>query len=218
MAVIFLRKPKCAGTSIRSMLKQNVGALRPEQVHHYDRWDCCVIGAFEIELWEDQQWFKDAWKFTVIRNVWDRAISGWLHCPTLRKRPFADVVANPPQKSEDHYGWHHFARLQKEFLISPETGKLRANYVIPFEQLRPSLRVVWSKFGIQPPRMLHQNAGPSRHHYSHYFDDATLKRFNELFAEDIELITELNPTHEFKFERVFDQSIKEPADQKPNQG
>lgn len=84
---IFVHQRKSAGTSVKAMFgdlpeadrgRFNAGVLGPE-------WD------------PDAPVVRDYFKFTVIRNPWDRFVSGWRYCRSTRGRSLIDVLENLPR-------------------------------------------------------------------------------------------------------------------------
>jgi hypothetical protein len=84
---IFVHQRKSAGTSVKAMFEDDP---------HLDR------GRFNGGVL-DPGWRRDAppvsdhYKFTVIRNPWDRFVSGWRYCRSTRDRSLIDVIENLPR-------------------------------------------------------------------------------------------------------------------------
>ena len=197
MRVIFIRKPKCAGTSIVRTLKHAVRIRNVEDWEPGQPCDALWIGGGVARWYRNDDWFRRTWKFCVCRNVWARAVSAWKY--KLSDKPFAEVVRRPPQ-SRDWASWHHFTRPQADFILDYE-GRLLVDYVVDFDHLVKRFKPVWEKLGLRKiPRLRHCNSTPHEHHYSYYFDRKTKAIFDEKFATDIELMSRLLPKH--RFERV----------------
>lgn len=86
---IFVHQRKSAGTSVKAMFPDatgpdrrrfNQGILAP----HWDETDPTIRAYL---------------KFTVIRNPWDRFISGWKHCRSTKHRGVLDVLENLPREN-----------------------------------------------------------------------------------------------------------------------
>jgi len=83
--VIFVHQRKSAGTSVKALFPPVEGPDR---------------GRFNSGLldptWDDPEF--DGWyRFTVVRNPWDRFVSAWNYCRSTRGRPILDVIENLPQ-------------------------------------------------------------------------------------------------------------------------
>lgn len=87
--VIFVHIRKSGGTTIKNLFPD------------YDP-NSALSGALSDGLL-DSGWFTSPYveryfKFAVVRNPWDRFISGYLYCRSTRKRPLLDVLKNLPRE------------------------------------------------------------------------------------------------------------------------
>lgn len=83
--VVFVHQRKSAGTSVKKLFpladradrgRLNNGLLDPS--------------------WDDPE-FAGFYRFTVVRNPWDRFVSAWNYCRSTRGRPILDVIENLPK-------------------------------------------------------------------------------------------------------------------------
>ncbi|MBP7243276.1 sulfotransferase family 2 domain-containing protein [Amaricoccus sp.] len=86
---IFVHQRKSAGTSVKAMFPDATGADRGRFNE----------GVLEPHWDEDDPTIRAYLKFTVIRNPWDRFISGWKHCRSTKHRSVLDVLENLPRES-----------------------------------------------------------------------------------------------------------------------
>ena len=81
---IFVHQRKSGGTSIKTLL--------PDAT---DEFSDGIL---------DPNWYKDprvstSFKFTVVRNPWDKFVSGWKYLKSTRNRSLEDVLKNLPQEN-----------------------------------------------------------------------------------------------------------------------
>lgn len=82
---IFVHVRKAGGTSIRSLFPDAVG--RFNQGLRSDDWA------------ERYQLYPDFFAFTVVRNPWDRFLSGWHYVKSTRNLSLLEVLENLPKKN-----------------------------------------------------------------------------------------------------------------------
>ena len=144
-------------------------------------------------------------KFAVVRNPWDRAISGyeWLKrrgYPNdslknfIRCRgSYAELVSNP---QDINYRGEHFL-TQKSFISVK--GKLAVDRVIRFENLELELNQFLNKMGICKEFNIKTHSSHRIFpHYSSYYSNPCVQLIRERFQEDI---NEWN--YHFNDERTF---------------
>lgn len=174
---IFVAQRKCAGTSIIHTFGYRYTSpdtLPPE-------WHYMNQGVLTPEYHERP---RDYLVFTVVRNPWDRFISGWLFCPSTRDVPLRDLLRHLPR---DVYAHQHLSRLQGAILYD-QSGNLIAEEVIRFEDLQAGFDRVYDKIGKPRTVLHHLNPSPvPRKHYREYFTDPIDRDlFARQFARDVD--------------------------------
>jgi len=83
---IFVHQRKAGGSTIKTLFPDGTGEFNDGILTSKDRWfiDPRVEAAF---------------KFTVVRNPWDRFISGWKYCKSTRHRKIEDVLSYLPHEN-----------------------------------------------------------------------------------------------------------------------
>ena len=121
-------------------------------------------------------------RFSVVRNPWDRFISAWKYLPATRDRSLRDLLANLPMDGAEY---RHLTRPQHAILYD-ENDRLIVDYIIRFESLQRDFDEVCKMIGKPRRKLPHVNQG-NRGHYSDYFDEESRRVFLHHFGRDVEL-------------------------------
>ena len=121
--------------------------------------------------------------FTVVRNPWERFISGWRYCTSTRERSVLEVLRAMPVQGHDH---RHLTRQQTD-LICDAQGRFVTDYIIRFEALQQGFTEVCRRVGQRHARLPHINATAHRP-YGAYFCAEARALFAHHFARDIALL------------------------------
>jgi hypothetical protein len=172
---IFIHQRKCAGISIM----RSFGCEPPDPLAHF-----LNDGVLSPEYsWHDAV-VPGYFKFTVVRNPWDRFISGWLYCENTRDKPIDVVLAELPSYTGHDYT--HLTRLQRDVLFDAE-GKPIYHFLVRFENLQEDFDLVCDHIGKPRTTLPHANSNRDRRPYQEYFHDwSTRERFERHFARDID--------------------------------
>lgn len=170
---IFTHQRKCAGTSIIRAF-----GLAPDNA----AWHFMNDGVLSPEYARMPAGY---YRFSVIRNPWERFISGWKYCSSTRHRALQEVLANLPREGHDY---RHLTRPQHEILYEA-TGCLAVDFLIRFESLQQDFDRVCDLIGKPRCTLGRYNAGPppppARHTDGLNGEDRNL--FLRHFGRDIEL-------------------------------
>jgi hypothetical protein len=186
---LFVHIPKTAGNSIQSILRDysedEVVALRGEQDGierfglrnpKYKIKKHSTLVEYKAAIGEVQ--FGDLYKFTCVRNPWDRMVS-YYFTPTQnmaawdRKR-FRKAIVKALSVAD-------YLRLDKV----EEDPFGNVDYVMRFENLADDFRTVCGTLGISPTTLPRYNRS-SREHYSKYYDEELRELVHARFAAEIE--------------------------------
>lgn len=167
---VFVHQRKCAGSSIMRAFDVMFGT--PE-------WDFMKDGLLSEESTEAPSGY---FRFAVVRNPWDRFVSGWKYCSSTCDRTLGEVLADLPQQGHDY---RHVTRPQHATLFD-ERGAAAVDYLIRFERLQEGFDAVCDLIGKPRCRLPHRNRG-TRGHYREYFDAASRHSFLRHFKRDVEL-------------------------------
>jgi hypothetical protein len=186
---LFVHIPKTAGNSIQSVLRDysedQLVALRKEQDGierfglrnpKYKIKKHSTLSEYLDALGHER--FRKLYKFTCVRNPWDRMVS-YYFTPTQNpeiwnRKKFRDIISKAVSVAE-------YLRLDN----GENDPFANADYIMRFENLADDFRAVCTTLGISPP-MLPQHNRSSRKHYSKYYDDELRDFVRTRFAAEIE--------------------------------
>jgi Sulfotransferase family len=186
---LFVHIPKTAGNSIQSVLRDysedELVALRSEQDGverfglrnpNYKIKKHSTLAEYRAALGEKA--FGNLYKFTCIRNPWDRMISFYF-TPTQRtqtwdRKKFRKIISRTLPIAD-------YLRLN--------TGRddpfANVNYIMRFENLADDFRTVCAALDISPGTLPRYNRS-NREHYSKYYDEELRELVRTRFAAEIE--------------------------------
>ncbi len=167
---IFIHQRKCAGISIIRAF-----GVAPRTVE----WNAYNDGVLTLNWeWRDRSYFV----FSVVRNPFDRLISGWKYLKRMRDRTLLDVLRNPPKSGLDY---RHLTRPQVAILRDPNSGHLVAGDLIRFESLQADFDRICDRLGKPKVPLGHDNPSSRTAGYRDYFDTETRKLAEDMFADDL---------------------------------
>ena len=203
---IFIHIPKVAGESIKNKLG---GAQLP---HHLPakgiqqqfpaKWNSYYKFSFVRNPWS---WLVSLYHFKIHIDIGDV----WLR-PIIMKDTFSEFIYKlkdskslfPPywkiqrqfkQQVSNNFGNYIDSMLESDdvpfnkshldFYLKDSNGNL-PNYIGKIDTLQEDLDKICKDIGIEPVKLIHQNASPHRH-YSEYYDDETRDIVAKIFAKDI---------------------------------
>jgi hypothetical protein len=200
---IFIHVPKTAGNSIQSYLQDysedKIWVTEEQATHnaksksHLDRFgikssnprafDYCkhtTLNEYYNNWPKKYGSIEDFFKFGVIRNPWDRAISYhfWKGYKSFNKNIFMN---NLIERNRNNYR----PKSCVDYFCVKKYNDHKLDYVIRFENIQQDFNIVCDKIGIPRQQLPHKNK--SRHkHYTEYYDDETREIVAKKYAKDIE--------------------------------
>lgn len=199
--VIWIRSPKTGGTSIKWALLNGNGRVTSEIKNNPDIFNKKRDGVFisytpsydkivpiENGLILDFKkkhplFFEKAWKFTIIRNPWDKFISSWKYCLSTKKKSIKDLLLNLPKKEENYHDWFHLTMNQTEIILDKHNNVL-VDKLLKFETLQKDFYELCNILGL--PKINLPYLRLTKHkEYQKYFDKETKKLFYKKYKKDI---------------------------------
>jgi hypothetical protein len=201
---IFIHIPKCAGSSIRDFYfdtpnldwkTPNYELLYgwcPKRNMHLQHATSRQL--LETELISEEVW-NNYFKFTIVRNPWDRAYSSYLWIMKDRKIEdsfrnfilaeglFKNILTNEyDMNNRSCHRWD-----QTDFFNI--NGNHILDFVGHFESLQNDINLINNKLGINKSFKQHSNKSNNRvKHYSFFYDNENRKLIETLYDKDIKLL------------------------------
>ena len=203
---IFIHTPKCAGSSVGKVCKEN--SILIDTVNR--KWD----GGFSSE-----PAYNNHFKFSFVRNPWDRIVSSYsmfnsfrrpswfarmnfldflklsLDCKEIRqiekklnwKREFKSEEEKEDIRKQHIYSiQNHCATYLNPFSQLFDQNKNQiVDFIGRFENLQDDFDTICDKIGIPRQKVPHANETDHKH-YTEYYDGETRIIIEEKFAKDIE--------------------------------
>jgi len=167
--------------------------------------DYCYLRPFDETMQE--AWVQDfvesnCFKFSVVRNPWDRLVSGWRN-KIQTQRPVTKKFLQDldPRASEtelalyrtDFISFVHAlpdSKLASNIHFRPQSAILQGvklDFTARFERYNGDLGVVLDRIGLsdRAESIPHMNKSWSGMHYSQYYDSKTRDLVSKLFRKDI---------------------------------
>jgi len=194
---IFCHIPRTGGTTVEEILwphplseKDLWMGFRNRYGNEYHTGGLQHLPARKIKQRIGNDLFANYFKFSMIRNPWDRSVSQYESMklrPDLREMvgmtqnaPFArylDLIAR-----HRHVQWEP----QCDFLFDQD-GKLLLDFVGRYERFEGDLRKILSRLGVSCSLLPRTNA-TVRGHYVDYYNDECHSKHQSIYARDIKVL------------------------------
>jgi len=181
---LFIHVPRTSGSSIEIQFKYNDAGM---WMVNYDGRKHWTLNQWKEHL--EPEVFETYFKFTIVRNPWDRVISKY--CTRNEFGPIGQPAGKSLKYFLDNYktpGNEHGETLIDYF--DPE----QMDYIGRFESREDTLTYVSQKIGVEidnsyklRPVQATIKQQNDNHHYTEYYDEETKQIVAERYARDIEL-------------------------------
>ncbi len=199
--IIFIHVPKCAGSSINEFYFDTSGldwktpdyerlyGWCPKRKLHLQHATSKEL--LETNLISQTQW-ETYFKFTFVRNPWDRSYSDYLWIMKDRgiKGSFYDFInqSGPFHKvlndnSTKEYRGDHLRPQTDYFLIK---GRYSLDYIGRFENIENDIKVINKKIGVNNLFTIHKKKNTNKlSHYSLFYSKTKKKLVERKYKNDI---------------------------------
>ncbi|MGE0084018.1 MAG: sulfotransferase family 2 domain-containing protein [Desulfococcaceae bacterium] len=177
---IYIHIPKVAGTSIGT-------ALYGEDPYHY------CLSSFEVK---DEKKFSYYFKFSFVRNPWDRIVSSYLYAKKSYLKDkyhslgfialyenFENFVIN--WVNRDNVNNHYFFFPQMKYITNLK-GDIGLDFLGKYENIDSDFRAICQKIGIDAVLPLLNKTEHS--HYSDYYSSKTKDIIFKVYKDDIQML------------------------------
>jgi hypothetical protein len=187
---IYMRITKNGGTSIgRNILQKEVKdyVVPLENKRKANNW-------FN-EMTDDK--LNDYFKFVIVRNPWDRAVSIWKY--------FTENTKSIPECSfeefveKDYFNYSRNLRMHSlcQNIYIEYNGERIVDYIARLENIDEDWKVISSKIGVSDK--LPKSNSSNHEHYSTYYTEKEINRIAEIYEKDISILG-------YKFENLEDKN------------
>jgi len=199
---IFVEIPKTGSSSIRSIIGHSPAPhvnicqiahdMQRQWTHYGGAWNDIMAGLY---LWLPEEWrkarglaqFQSYFKFSFVRNPWDRVVSLYLRQEGLQMRERMTF--------DEFVGWIRYSSStcihptphvnQLDWLVDPH-GNLLVDFIGRFEHLEEDWRTVAGKLGVSPLLPHKKRNADKTRHYTDYYSEATKQIIAQKFRTDID--------------------------------
>ncbi len=194
---IFVHIPKTGGTSIEDAIWEKprrtedlwMGFVSPTH-NKYQTGGLQHLLARHIRMEIGEDIFRSYFKFAIIRNPWDKAISQWRY---LSQRPdLRDYLGVPADVTLAQYldaiaASDHVQVMPQADFVYDSDGQKMVDMLGRFETLEADAEAIFTRIGLPGARLPHVTKSEREANHRTYYDAATRARVAELYARDIEL-------------------------------
>jgi len=155
---------------------------RPPYHHHVNA--RTLRQHFDEMGWDWSEYFK----FTTVRNPWDRMVGRYHYGLKNRKSVWHEPARNAgsfPGFLADPFVSRVSPKSGLTYFACAKDGEYLLDRVLTLEELTTTLPEFFAQLGLPSPSVPHKNRSAHRH-YSEYYDDETRELVTQWFPLDIE--------------------------------
>jgi hypothetical protein len=209
--IIFIHIPKNAGQSIESFFGRKWAPAVRRCGGQSETWPEPFPRHAPWKRYEKKYDVKNYRAFAIIRNPWARMVSCYTYELKMAKKGInlehpnrkllaAGATFEEYVRKADHASV--FLRPQVSWLRN-DNGEIGVADIIRFENLTEDFKRLARDYNLDRDSLPHVNRSDHKH-YSHYYNEETIRLVAEMYKEDIEMFG-------YTFERVADINDSEPA-------
>jgi len=186
---IFVHVQKTAGESIAMVLREHASDIKPLLSKH----DFALKGKKALG---EEQW-KKYYKFTFVRNPWDRLVSWYSMAVNngprnklweyilKNSRNFEEFIKSCTQTVHDYDGEKNCFTNQLDYLTD-EKGNMIVDFVGRYENLKEDFKKICNVINLPLVELPHERHKSKHTHYSAYYTHEMREIVAQRYAKDIE--------------------------------
>ena len=192
--IIFVHVPKTGGTSISEWLMENAPGCKSNTVKTF------YSKHYPYFLFDDEH--KKYFSFGIVRNPWERMVSGYFYELARFKSKMNMLQSNHPKVKPSKAHWKYdYVKTKKDllekgfdayvqskdFFSCDKTQKYYlegVNYVLRLENIQEDFKVIQNQVNCYKP-LIHLNK-TEHDNYKKYYNKTIKEIVDDYFAEDIE--------------------------------
>lgn len=179
---IFVHAPRTGGSSFERAVGQDITLdSRTNNLGNTDFYEKHKSFEYYHQTYPNE--FINFFKFTIVRNPFDRLVSQWLWRTTVIKdyqgTNLKDFITSRKKKSA-------LSEKYKLSGFSVHDSIARFNYIGRFEDLHNTYKYLFNKLNIQQNEVIHSNQTVHTN-YRDYYCDETIQLVNTIYGDDLQL-------------------------------
>ncbi len=189
--VIFVHIPKSGGSTVTTVLKRDRFLGRRVNPRDPRDTDIDYISQYFDLLGNEA---NDYYKFSFVRNPWDRFVSGYHY--VCQRRPeitevsshgtFAEFVHAFSQEPDKFLKIRYFQ--PQHIYLTDSSGEMPIDFVGRFERFDEDLKVALKQIGMRRALVRHRKQS-KRTDYRDYYDQETQDIVGRVYAKDVDLFS-----------------------------
>jgi hypothetical protein len=191
---IFVHIPKCGGTSIEDVIwppprrESDLWMGFIDTYHNkYQTGGLQHLTATQIRSEVGEVRFAAYWRFSIVRNPFDRLVSQYASMP--RRPDLCDLIGFAPDGDFSTY-LHAIARkahvqwMAQEAFLTDRDGRVLVDTLYRYENFEQDASVIFARLGLAATMVPHANRG-ERGPYQDYYGAAERRFVADRFAADL---------------------------------
>ena len=166
--IIFIHIPRTSGTSIESNLGVNLDKMK-SQKH---------LRASQIKNLAGETGWLNAFKFSIVRNPWERVIS------LYNQKAFASINAIS-KKSLYYFLKNYEPKSWENGYTCSDYIDEKIDFIAKFEERENDLTYLSEKIGINLLNNKHERKGEKRKKWELFYNEKTFEIVSKLYKKDI---------------------------------